>query len=241
MLRRLQRLDAREIAELELRHAAADFAFDDDVRNLRVREQLDEVVTDAGLVVVDVARREDRDLAGRARAVAHRPLQRWRDRRAEAGRRIRRKPRIRGDAEHALHHLAHDRQRVGLVDRLHDDRNRRQLADGVGARQQPVASGGVADRGTAAPSRAASGAENRRSTDAAERTGTSSCSRRRTGSTGRRPSSSRPWRRRRPPSSSCRRRGRTASETRRTATRSDGNRGRCRRCAPAPSAERSSS
>ena len=50
-----------------------------------------------------------------------------------------------------------------------------------------------------------------------------------------RPSSSRPSQRRRPPSSCSRRRGRTASGTPCTATRSAGSRGRCRTSAPFPS------
>jgi hypothetical protein len=135
----LQRLDAREVADLELRHAAAHLLLDQHVRHLRVGEQPDEVVTDARLVVVDVARGEDRDLARRAFAVADGPLQRRPDRRAEARRRVRRQPCLLGDAEHALHHLAHRRGRIGRVDRLHDDGDRRQPADGVGARQQPIA------------------------------------------------------------------------------------------------------
>ena len=60
---------AFEVAELELGHAAAALLLDHGVGDGVVREQLDQVVPDAGLVVVDVAGREDRDLAGRALAV----------------------------------------------------------------------------------------------------------------------------------------------------------------------------
>ena len=70
-----QRLDTLEVAELELRHPAAHFALDDDVRHLGVPEQFHEVVPDRRLVVVDVTRRKDRHLARRSRAVANRPLQ----------------------------------------------------------------------------------------------------------------------------------------------------------------------
>ena len=205
------------------------------IRNLVVREDLQQVVADPGLVVVDVAGREDRDLARRALPVAHRP----RDRRRapmsrKRRRRVGRQRRAGRDAEHLVHRLARERRRVRLVHHLHDDGNRREPADAVGARQQAVAERRLALAELRPPWRAASGAENRRSTDAAARTGTSSCSRRRTDSTGRRPCRSRPWRRRRPPSSCCRRRGRTASGTPGTGSRSGGSRGRCRRRAPAP-------
>ena len=198
---------------------------------------LQQVVADAGLVVVDVAGREDRDLARRAlrrRCTGH--ASDGRGVLAEALRRVGRQRRARPRRRASLSiSLRAAGVRVGLVHHLHDDRDRRELAHAVGAREEPVAQARVLPSPNFVRlARAASGAGSRRSTDAAERTGTSSCSRGRTGSTGRRPSRSPPWRRRRPPSSCSRRRGRTASGTRRTGSRSAGSRGRCRRRAPSP-------
>ncbi len=59
----LARRDRLQVAQLQLGHAAAGFLLGDHVGDLVVGEDLREVVADAGLVVVDVAGREDRDLA----------------------------------------------------------------------------------------------------------------------------------------------------------------------------------
>ena len=80
----LQLFDALEVAELELRHAATRLFLDDSVRNLIMREHLQQVAADSGFIVVDVAGREDRDLAGRSRAVPDRPGKRRRSRRAKS-------------------------------------------------------------------------------------------------------------------------------------------------------------
>jgi len=72
----LQCGDGFEIAELELRHSAAGFLLDEPIRHFVVLEKPQEVVTDPGLVVIDIARREDRHFAGRARAVPRRPRDR---------------------------------------------------------------------------------------------------------------------------------------------------------------------
>ncbi len=135
----LQLLDGLEVAQLELRHPAARFLLDDGVRHLVVREDREQVVADSRLVVVDVAGREDRHLPRRAHAVAHRPRDGRLGRLAESRAVVRRQPGLGRDAEHLVHQLPRRGRRTGLVDHLHDDRNRRETADAVGAGQQPVA------------------------------------------------------------------------------------------------------
>src|SRR5205814_4438567 len=66
---RYQSLDALEIAELELGHAAAGFFLHDQVGNLVVIENGEEIVARTRLVVVHVAGRKYRDLSRSALAV----------------------------------------------------------------------------------------------------------------------------------------------------------------------------
>ena len=56
---------------------------------------------------------------------------------ARAG--VRRQLRLGRDTKDFFHDLARRRHRVGFVDDLHDDGNRGELADLVGAREKPIA------------------------------------------------------------------------------------------------------
>ena len=166
--------------------------FDEHVRDLVVREHRQQVVADAGLVVVDVAGGEDRHLAGRARAVLHRQATTAARARGIGAGVIGRHAAPAVTPSSLVHQLAGRGRRVDRVHDLHDDRDRRELAQ----RDRCSTAAGRADRALPLPelrppSRAASGAGSPRSTDAAARTGTWSCSTCRTGSTGRRPSRSR--------------------------------------------------
>ncbi len=197
-------------------------------------EYSQEVEADTWLVVVDVARREDRHLAGSAVTIAYRPRNRRPRLLGEACARERRQLALAVHAEQRLHRAARSRHCVGLVDHLHDHRNRRDLAQLVGARERAIPKARFATLellrlGTQHQVRKVDVPRMWRNVR-----DTWSCSRYRTGSTGRRPSCSRPSPHR--PSRRCcpRRSGRTTWETRCTGSRSDGNRGRSRRCARVP-------
>src|SRR5215470_2576007 len=62
-----------DVAQLELGHAATGFLPDQQMRYLVVLENADQIEPNARLVVVDVAGREQRYLAGRALTVSRRP------------------------------------------------------------------------------------------------------------------------------------------------------------------------
>lgn len=86
-----------------------------------------------------VARRVDRDLAGRALAVAHRRAVRALRGAPELARRELRQPCVAIDAEHGFERVPRGRRAVHRVHRLRDDRNAREMAERVGVRQHLVA------------------------------------------------------------------------------------------------------
>ena len=65
-------VDRLQVTELELGHAAALLFINQHVRHFVVVQHLEQVMADAGLVVVDVAGGIDHHLAGRLGTVAHR-------------------------------------------------------------------------------------------------------------------------------------------------------------------------
>ena len=57
--------------------------------------------------------------------------------------RVRWQLRFSGDAQHLFHRPAHGRRRIRFVHELHDDRDRRKLADSIGAGQYAIAISGL--------------------------------------------------------------------------------------------------
>ena len=135
----LELIDAFDIAELELRHAAASLFLHQHVRDLVVLEQRDQVMAHHRLVVVGIAGGEDRDLARRVLAVAHRECLCLGRRRSELARRIRRQLAVLVHAEHRLHRRARRFQSIHAVNSLSDNRDRRELAERIGGGEQPIA------------------------------------------------------------------------------------------------------
>jgi sugar phosphate isomerase/epimerase len=129
-----------EVAELELRHPAAAFLVDDDVRDLVVFEQLDQVVADAGLVVVDVAGGIDRHPARRALTVVdHGGLALLGRAPAEAARGQLGHPGVRVNAQMRVHLAPRELRAVDGVDRLHHHRDAGEAAVHVGGSQEFLA------------------------------------------------------------------------------------------------------
>ncbi len=133
-----------EIAQFEFRHSAAGFLFHQYGGDLVVRQQLQQVVADARLVVVDVAGGVDRHLAGRLRAGLHRKVAA----RLGAGTEFRAvvlgQLAVGMDAQHAVDQLADRLVLQAGVDHLHHHWNRGELAHCVGAGQELVAKAGAA-------------------------------------------------------------------------------------------------
>jgi hypothetical protein len=126
-------LDAFKVAELELRHATATLLLDEHVGDAVVREHGQQIVPDAGFVVVHVAGGEHRHLAARALAVRHHAVRGARRRPAKALGGQLGHPGLGVDAQRLVQQLAHDARSVQRIDSLHHDRNAGKAAVHVGA------------------------------------------------------------------------------------------------------------
>ncbi len=134
-------LDRLQVAELELRHAAAALAADERNADVVVLEHGHEVLDEAGVIAIAVARREHGDAALRAAGrlrlggAADAVL----EPRACAARVILRNRCFGVDAERLLEQLAAELRRVDGVDGLRDDGDPGERADRVRRAQDLVA------------------------------------------------------------------------------------------------------
>ncbi len=131
--------DGVEVTEFELGHAAAGFLVDDHVGDVVVRQHTQQVVADAGLVVVDVAGGEDRHLAGRALPVRDDGGRALRRAPAEALRGQLGHPGVRVHAQGLVHQLARGLRAVDRIDRLHHHRDAGKAAMHVGRGEELLA------------------------------------------------------------------------------------------------------
>ena len=98
-----------------------------------------QIVADTRLVVIHITGGKNRDLARRGFAVFHRECGIGLRRRAEFCAVVFGQHTILVDAQHTVHDLAYGCGFVRGIDHLHHHRNRGQLAQRIGARQQLVA------------------------------------------------------------------------------------------------------
>ena len=129
-------VDGLQVTELELGHAAALLFIDQQVRHFVVVQHLEQVVADAGLVVIDIAGGIDHHLAGRLGTVAHRVRRRLGRAGAELLRGELRQPGVFVHAQYFFHQGAGGLGFVDSIDRLHHDGNAGELAVRVGRSQE---------------------------------------------------------------------------------------------------------
>ena len=128
-----------QITQFQLGHAAAGFLFHHHRRNFIVRQQLQQIVADARLVVVHITGGIDRHLARCTLASLHlKPALRFGSG-AESGAVVLRQFAVGVDMQHAVDQLADRLALQAGVHHLHHHGDRRELAHRVGRRQQLVA------------------------------------------------------------------------------------------------------
>mmetsp|Transcript_44686 Transcript_44686/g.105143 ORF Transcript_44686/g.105143 Transcript_44686/m.105143 type:complete len:598 (-) Transcript_44686:3554-5347(-) len=136
---RLVLLDAVQVTQLQLGHAAAGFLLDDHIGDRVVFQHLEQVEADAGFVVVDIAGGEDGHLARCALAIADDLSLRLGRAPAETLGGQRGQPGLGVHAELAVHQPPSELGAVQRVDRLHHDRNAGELAMHIRRREEALA------------------------------------------------------------------------------------------------------
>src|SRR5437879_158307 len=137
-VKRLQPLDAFEIAELELGHAAAGSFLHDEVGNLVVIENREQIVADPRLVVIHIAGRKYRHFSRRALTVTGLMAPARAGLPAKRSWTVGRQLALRVDADRLVQERARGGVAVAGVDHLRDDRARGEPAYGLGGGKQTV-------------------------------------------------------------------------------------------------------